>query len=422
MRAKMRAKLTASTIQKIALPEGEADVFCWDTELKGFALRLREGGSRTFVYRYWTGAKEVKLALGPATAESFKTAKGPDGVVLKLGIREQVAQLIARVKLGESPAEDKHETRRRAAETLKEMSAKFLAVKRGSLRPNSYRHVNRHINAYAKPLHQDGLASIKRRQLSDLLDGVLQNNGLVAANRFYTTLSEFFAWSLGKGYLDVNPMVGIPKFEGEKKRDRVLDDNELRLIWNCCDPADHYGAVVRLLLLTGQRANEIANLRWLEIQGDTIALPGERTKNGAAHVVPLSAPALEILRKQPRRVSRDGTLRQLVFGERGYGFSGWSRSKLCLDQRIAQEVGIPLPHWVVHDLRRSAATGMSKLGVPPHAIEMVLNHRSGFKAGVGGVYIRANYEAEKRDALNRWAEHVMSIVTSEGAAASEAAE
>jgi integrase len=412
----MRTKLTAASISDLSLSDGNLEDIVWDTELNGFGLRLRLGGSRRWVFRYSLGGKELKMTLGAATQESFKTAKGPGGVVLKLGIREQVAHLIARVGLGQDPAADKLEARRKAAETFKEVSTKFLEQKRLALRPGSYRQVDRHITIHAKDLEKDGLSNIKRRQLSDLLDGVMKRSGVVTANRTYSTLSEFFAWSMGKGYIDANPMLGIPKFEGEKQRDRVLDDRELRLIWEACDPSDHYGAIVRLLILTGQRANEIAGLRLSEIKTEKsqIELPSARTKNKTSHIVPLSGPAMAILNGLIRRANKDGTLRDLVFGvAEGTAFSGWSRCKERLDQRVTELNGGPLPDWVVHDLRRSVATGLGNLEAqpqPPRVIEALLNHKSGVKAGVSGLYNRSGYEREKRRAVELWANHLMAVV------------
>jgi integrase len=407
----MRAKLTAASIQGVTVPDGKLEEIVWDTELTGFGLRLRKGGSRSWVLLLpkWLGG--TKMALGPATQESFKTAKGPGGVVLKLGIREQVAQLIARVHLGQDPRTDKLEAQKKAAETFRGVSPKFLEHKRRVLRPSSFRQVNRHITIHARGLEGHGLASITRRQLSDLFDGVMEKNGMVTANRVHNTLAEFFGWAMGKGYIDTNPMIGVPKFEGEKQRERVLDSRELKLIWDACAPTDHYGAIVRLLVLTGQREAEIGSLCWSEIAGDTITLPPERTKNKRKHVLPLTSPALAILDAQPRRANNDGTPRDLVFGVAdGAPFGGWSRCKKRLDERIAAENGRPLAPWRVHDIRRSVSTGMGKLGVLPHVKECVLNHVSGFRAGVGGVYDRHDYLPEMRRALDLWADHVMALV------------
>jgi integrase len=182
----------------------------------------------------------------------------------------------------------------------------------------------------------------------------------------------------------------------------VLTDAELRTIWKACGD-DDYGAVVKLLVLTGQRANEIGELHWDEVHDEQILLPGERTKNGRAHVIPLSDTAKDILGKI------ESKSRTYVFGRDDSGFQGWSKAKERIDARIAK-AGKPLEHWTLHDLRRTAATRMADLGVQPHIIEAVLNHASGHKGGVAGIYNRATYDKEKRAALNLWAEHVLATV------------
>jgi integrase len=211
-----------------------------------------------------------------------------------------------------------------------------------------------------------------------------------------------------QGIVTQNPVANTGKFP-ERSRERVLNDVELRLIWMAAGD-DHYGSVIKLLMLTGQRADEIASLEWREIGEGVITLPPERTKNKRQHIVPLSDPALAILEAQPRRANSDGALRELMFGIGERGFSGWSSCKEKIDERIAKAAGNPLSDWVVHDLRRTAATGMARLGVQPHIIEAVLNHVSGHKAGVAGIYNRNTYEPEKRQALNLWANHIMALV------------
>ena len=178
----------------------------------------------------------------------------------------------------------------------------------------------------------------------------------------------------------------------------MLTDGELGLIWNACLD-DDYGAILKLLMLTGQRANEIAQLRRNEVHD---LLPAERTKNARSHVIPLSEAAKGILpwfRKGDRK---------FVFGRDDTGFSGWGKAKEKLDARVAEAK--PLEHWTVHDLRRTVVTCMAELGVQPHIIEAVLNHVSGHKSGVAGIYNRAIYDKEKREALNLWAEYVMTLV------------
>jgi integrase len=164
-----------------------------------------------------------------------------------------------------------------------------------------------------------------------------------------------------------------------------------------------------LLILTGQRANEIGGLRWDEVHDEQIVLPSVRTKNKRTHIVPLSDPANSIL----GQFRADG--RTHIFGRVDItGFDGWGFAKRNFDARIAK-AGKPLEPWVVHDIRRTVATRMAELGVQPHIVEAVLNHISGHKGGIAGVYNRATYDKEKREALNFWAEHVTAVV--EGRAA-----
>jgi integrase len=186
----------------------------------------------------------------------------------------------------------------------------------------------------------------------------------------------------------------------EKTRDRVLSDAELRTVWRALED-DDYGMVVKLLMLTGQRAGEIAGLEWAEVNFKQvlISLPGERTKNGRPHNIPMSATVNSLLQ------SRDEADRHLIFGQGEGPFSGWSKAKTALDRRTG-----PLKHWTVHDLRRTVATGMADIGIQPHIIEAVLNHVSGHKGGVAGIYNRSSYAAKKAAALARWDEHVSQIV------------
>ena len=208
---------------------------------------------------------------------------------------------------------------------------------------------------------------------------------------------------MGEGLVEANPVIGTNRSE-ETSRERVLDPAELRLIWNALRD-DDTGAILKLLMLTGQRAGEIAGLRWSEIRDDAIVLPGERTKNHRPHTVPLSQAARDIIAKQQRREGRD-----LIFGRAGR-YNGWSYGTAAINKRVAEVAGRSLPHWTPHDLRRSFATHASKLGIQPHIIEAILNHVSGFRAGVAGIYNNLNpYNAEKRTALALWADHLLAIV------------
>jgi integrase len=232
-------------------------------------------------------------------------------------------------------------------------------------------------------------------------------SGDVAANRARAALSSLYAWAIAEGLSDTNPVVGTRKAADERPRERVLSDEELSLIW-CHVGGGDYGDIIRLLILTGQRREEIAAMLWseLDIEKSLWRIGGDRTKNGLPHDVPLSVEAMRILDRRTKQNDRD-----LIFGTRG-PFSGWSNSKTSLDARVqTARQASALDPWRVHDIRRTVATRCADLGVMPHVVEAMLNHISGHKAGVAGIYNRASYLAEKRAAFDLWAKHVSLLAT-----------
>jgi len=233
-----------------------------------------------------------------------------------------------------------------------------------------------------------------------------------------SALSAYFTWLAREGYLDANP-VAFTTVAEEKARDRVLSDEELRIIWRALEN-DQFGAIIKILVLTGMRRDEAGGLRWEEISPNLplITLPPERTKNGREHLVPLSKPVLEIVRALPRRAMDDGTPWEHVFGRTDeHGFQNYSRGKAELDARIV-EAGHKLAHWTLHDFRRTLSTALhDRFGILPHVVETLLGHAGGHKNGVAGVYNKAIYLEERRRALGRWGAHVMELVTGKPAKA-----
>jgi integrase len=266
------------------------------------------------------------------------------------------------------------------------------------LRTSSYGEIERHLVRNLKALHDLRIDKVDRRAIALEL-GRLTTIGAIQANRTRASLVKFLSWCAGEGFIDANPAMFTNK-NSEQARDRVLTIAELGTIWRAL-PDDGYGDIVRLLALTGQRAREISDLRWEEIDLDrsVITLPPPRTKNGRWHTIPLSAPVTEILKARVKDASR-----QFVFGIGQRGFSGWSKAKARLDEKVK------IAPWHIHDLRRAVSTGMNDLGIMPFIVESVLNHVSGFKGGVAGVYNKSTYEGEKAAALARWAEHLMAVV------------
>jgi integrase len=397
-------KLSVSKIGGLKLTPGKAEEIVFDSELPGFGIRLREAGSRTFVFQYKLGDKQRRMSLGKATASTLD------------GARKSAKKLYARVQIGEDPAGEKVVAKATAAETFEATIIPYLAWQKTrrrmngvvGLKPRSLEEIDRHLLTHAKPLHKLQLSKIRRADIAACIGTVGKNSGEIAGNRVRTTLSGLFSWAMTEGLVESNPVVGTRRHE-EAERDRVLGDDELRAIWSSLSD-DHYGAIVKLLALTGQRKGEIAGLQWSEIKDGVIELPGERTKNHRPHTVPLSEPASAILVAQPKRTDNDGRPRDLIFGFGDGPFSGWSGCKEALDARITEAAGRPLDDWVLHDLRRTVATRMADLGVQPHVIEALLNHVSGHKAGVAGIYNRSTYERETTAALGLWGEHLMAIV------------
>lgn len=216
------------------------------------------------------------------------------------------------------------------------------------------------------------------------------------ARAVYACLSKMFSWALQHRRVEKNPCAGVHKPAAPMARDRVLTDNEIKAFW-AASSLEPQGSLLKLLLLTGCRLNEVAGMQRAELSGDQWTIPGSRTKNHRVHVVSLSPLAL----RQVPTGEGDG----LVFTNGSTPISGWSKIKKRLDQRMK------IPAWRLHDLRRTAATGMAGLGVAPHVVEAAINHVSGAKSGVAGTYNRHAYAEEKKAALALWADHIRRITS-----------
>jgi integrase len=387
-------KLNKNSVSQIKIPAGKNEIVVFDDDVPGFGLRLRAGGSRNWIFQYRQGSKQRRISFGSASTINVQQA------------RDRAAKLYAQVKLGADPAGQKIENRIRASETFGHVLRLYMAHKKSALRPRSYVEVERHLLMHAKPLHGLQLARIDRRTIAALLAGMTSDSGPTASNHVRSSLSAFFAWAMRDGLTEANPVIGTNQAAEKGSRDRVLNESELRSIWNALD-GDDYGTIVKLLALTGQRRDEIGGLQRQEIdlKKAIISLPAGRTKNNRPHIVPLSPAALAILETWMQKHGE----REYVFGRTG--FRGWSSAKKLLERRIL-ETGKAIPHWVLHDLRRTFSTvAHDELGIAPHVVEAVINHVGGHRAGVAGVYNRALYAKEKANALTLWGNHLTAIVT-----------
>lgn len=407
----------------------------------GLYLVVQPSGAKSWAFRYRFAGRPKKLTIGPAYLGDV--GDEPEHAALDrpntlAGARELAGAAARQVAKGVDPA--KHKRRERQSARLRAEHAELLdrdtveAVARlfiakhsmANTRETSWRQTARLIGLKPDPEDETKLVrtasggevlsawgtrtvhEITRRDVHDLLDAIVSRGSPITANRVLAAVRKMFAWAMARDIVTASPCAGVPPPSSETSRDRVLSDDELRLIWKAADVLEWpFGPVVQMLILTLQRRDEVAEMAHTEISEKTWLIPKERVKNGIEHEVALSAPALAILRKLPKIGTRG-----LVFTVTGEtAVSGFSKAKARLDAEITKAHGTALPHWTLHDLRRTGASGMARLGIQLPVIEKLLNHSSGSFGGVAGVYQRHSYSAEKRKALEVWARFVMATVS-----------
>jgi integrase len=385
-------KLTKANLPVIAADfaaSGKADKIYFDDDLPGFGLRLRAGSKRmVWVCRYEYAGIQRKLTIGSAALLT------PDQA------REKARRAMAEVVLGDDPQAKKAEERVKARITLRYIAAQYLGVQEKRLRPRSLRDARYYLLRLWKPLHGLPVHKITRRDVAVVLNDIARK-APVAAARARSNLSALFAWAIGEGLAESNPVLGTNNPDKGIARDRVLTDDELAALWNVCQDDDS-GRIVKLLILTAARREEVGGMLWGELGNGSWTIPASRTKNGREHALPLPELAWQVIEQTPRRPTNDR-----LFGIGPRGFNNWHKAKMAFDARCQ------IAPWRLHDLRRTVATRMADIGIQPHIIEAVLNHVSGHKAGVAGVYNRSSYQREVKNALAIWADHVASIVGGE---------
>jgi integrase len=386
-------KLTKTAVTALTIPPGKVERFEWDDDLPGFGVRLR-GNTARWVVQYRVGARQRRESLGDIRKVDLEAA------------RKIARQRFAQVELGTDPAAERAKARAddvAAKLTLAKVVERYLAAKRPKLRSNTYAQARLHLEEYWKPLGNRPIGNIKRAGVAAQLQKITSARGRVAAARARGNLSALFGWAMREGLCEANPVyLTNDPAEGIQPRERVLSNAELAAIWRACDDSDH-GKIIRLLILTGCRREEIGGLKWSEVDLDLgeIKIPGSRTKNHKEHILRLPTLAWDILRSISKREGRE-----YVFGSRGGAFSAWSYAGLNLELRVTAARGEPLAPWVLHDIRRTFRTGLGRIGVAPHIAERAINH---VKGGVEAVYDRYTYQREIAMALAMWANHVLAI-------------
>ena len=390
-------KFTQQGLAALTLPAGKTEHIEWDDALPAFGVRLRKGKhglAKSFRIQYRVGAQQ--------------RAKHLDARKVKLEDARKIArQLFAQAQLGVDLAAEKAKAKAAAHLTLGSVTDRYLAMKQravqnGTFTESTFKAASRYLALFWGPLRSRPIDSIKRVEIAARVQDLTTEYGRSASAKARFLLSAMFQWAMGEGLCDSNPVAATNNPEaGIMPRERVLEDRELKAIFDYAGD-DDAGRIIKLLAYTGCRRDEIARLRWEEVdlEGGRLMLPGARTKNRRPLVLPLPAPALQILQSVARR---DGPC---VFGDPRHGFTGWTFAKRQLDARLTA-AGTPLSNWRLHDLRRSMRTGLGKLGVRVDVAERAINH---VQPGLIETYDRYRYAAEVGAAIAQWVEHLTAVI------------
>ncbi len=397
-----------------------------DGKVPGLYYVIQPSGSTSWALRYRHLGKPCKLTIGR-------------GAIPLSDARDLARQALVTVARGDNPAADKvakkaaKAAERRENDLIEKVVETFIdRYAKKQTKENSWRETERILNReIAEPWRGRALGEISRADLHDRLDAIVDRGAPIVANRVLAAFRRFCNWAVERGIIENSPCEKVRAPAPEESRDRVLTDAEIRAFWRACETVGWpFGPLARMLLLTGQRRDEVASMTWSEIDLDTKKwlIPKGRTKNGIAHEVPLSEVAVSILKGLSRiegEQDKEGAPRNgYVFTTTGKtAVSGFSKAKALIDAAMLEilkaEAGEDFKEpdrWTFHDLRRTAASGMASTGIAPHVIEAALNHKSGVIKGVAAVYNRHDYAIEKRAALDAWGRKVGSIVTGSGPA------
>jgi integrase len=396
-------KLTAASVEKMQPTERRQEIP--DTLCPGLYLVVQPTGKKGWQVRYRHGGTHRRMTLAPYPVLSLADAR-----LRARGTLAAVAEgrdPSAEVKAAKAPKViDERDTIRALIEVF---DKRHLSTLRSGV------EVRRQLNLHVIPKWgEKAVGSIKKRDVMDLLDGLVDAGKATTANRVRAYLSKFFNWCASRDIIEVPPTLNIKAPAKENSRERVLTYDEIRWLWLACDKEGFpWGPLAKVLLLTGQRLREVAKITDAEIQRDVWHLSADRTKNGRKHDVPLSEAVLDVL----TGIDRVTTGADLVFTTTGTTpVSGFAKGRKhlaeAMDEIAANERGEPvdISHWTFHDLRRTAATGLARLAIPVRVTEAVLNHVSGTGGGIVAVYQRHDYADEKRAALEAWARFVAELV------------
>lgn len=383
----MKRKLTTKFIEG-KKPDPKKRLEFRDALMPGLVLRISKAGTKSFCLHKRINGKMRRLPIGRFPIVSLAEA------------REMVRQVLYEVETGRF--EERTGIELEAKPTLGEVIPDYIE-KHAQVHNKDWKRKNA-LLMKLKTLHSKRVDQIKRTDVVKACDKI-QKTAPVSANRALAHLKHLMSWCIERGMIEASPIGGMKPPSKERPRERVLTDDEMGALWVACDNEGYpFGDCMKLLLLSGQRRAEVAELRWteLDLEKRLWTLPSQRAKNGRQHTVPITDAMLDLLRRVPRFLGSD-----FVFTTTGKTpISGFGRLKHRLDRTLPQGT----EPWIIHDLRRTMATNMAMLGVPQPVTEALLNHKTGVVSGVAAIYNVYSYADEKREALGAWSEHVMRLV------------
>lgn len=405
-------KISKATVD--AAQVGERDLVYWDKSLSGFGLKVTPAGRKVYLYRY-----RIAVPGKAAKTHPITLTIGKHGELTPDQARDTATALAGKVAAGEDPRavtrqkliEAEKRTRSDAGLAFDMKADQWLDhyEHEKERRPSSVQQARLVVRKYLKPaLRSAPMPQIGKSDIQSIIDTIPVRQK-ATRRAVFAYASVLFSWAASRGYVDRNPLLDMDKPDAPKARERVLNDEELTSVWRASTELPNpFGLFYRLLILTGQRRDEVASLRWgdLDRVAATFTIPADRAKNARAHIVPLSAQAITELDVWAGSESSWPRSGYVLTTTGKTPISGFSKAKKALDERISEAVGEGIPAWRAHDLRRTLATGLQRLGVRFEVTEAVLNHISGSKGGVAGIYQRHDWKDEKRAALTAWAAHV----------------
>jgi integrase len=369
--------LTVKTLEALKPQAKRYEVH--DLHCPGLSVRISAQGQKTFNVKFRYGVKQKRLRLGEYPRISLATA------------RDKAIDALRQVDEGIDPTHRRRQTNM----TVEAVCGEFVRL-HAKARNKSWRETERVLEReFISTFGQRDVRDIKRWDVLEMMDAAVERGATYQANRILAVVRKLFNWCVERGVVEATPIAGLRAPTREQSRERVLDDAELtRLLRACRNDVYPFRQFVPLLLATAQRRGELAHARWsdIDLDGKSWVIPAERSKNGKSHVVPLSAYALQVLSEVPR------------FTDCDYVFTTTHRSPVSGFSKMLRRLcqGSETSDWRLHDLRRTAASGMARAGIAPHVVEKVLNHLSGTIRGIALVYNRFGYHGEKRAALEQW--------------------